>query len=149
WRALTDAGAVPMGETTWENLRVHQGRPVPGAELTDEYNPLEAGLWQTISFNKGCYIGQETIARLDTYDGVKQQLWGIQLPEAVEPGTHLTVDDKKVGRLTSIVPTQAGYMGLGYVRRKAGGEGLTVQAGEVYGQVVDIPFVTRSRQDQA
>ena len=105
WTLLSAAErATLMGETAWNYLRIHQGRPVPGAELTDDYNPLEAGLWHTISFDKGCYIGQETIARLDTYNGVKQQLWGIHLPERVDPGTPLMVEGKKVGLLTSVLP---------------------------------------------
>jgi hypothetical protein len=61
----------------YQRLRIEQGRLMPGFELTDDYNPLDAGLWNTISFNKGCYIGQETIARLDTYNGVKLNLFGV------------------------------------------------------------------------
>ncbi len=71
WKSLVEAGAVPMGDGVWEQLRIKQGRPAPDKELTEDYNPLEAGLLQTISFDKGCYIGQETIARLNTYKGVK------------------------------------------------------------------------------
>jgi len=55
-----------MGESDWERLRVTQGRPAPGAELTQDYNPLEAGLSHAVSINKGCYIGQETIAKVGT-----------------------------------------------------------------------------------
>lgn len=57
-------GCVPMGEADWERLRIVQGRPAPGAELTDAYNPLEAGLCHAVSLNKGCYIGQETLAKV-------------------------------------------------------------------------------------
>lgn len=153
---------MPLGETAWDYLRICQGRPVPGAELTDDYNPLEAGLWHTISFDKGCYIGQETIARLDTYNGVKQQLWGIRLPSNIEAGTPLTVEGKKVGLLTSVLPSrlfQVGSgtadektqnqetIGLAYVKTKAGGPGLTVDVGGVTGVIVDVPFLTRSRQE--
>jgi folate-binding protein YgfZ len=53
-----------MGEADWERLRIVQGRPAPGAELTDAYNPLEAGLCHAVSVSKGCYIGQETIAKV-------------------------------------------------------------------------------------
>lgn len=53
-----------MGEADWERLRIVQGRPAPGAELTEAYNPLEAGLCHAVSLNKGCYIGQETIAKV-------------------------------------------------------------------------------------
>ncbi|MBE9224658.1 folate-binding protein YgfZ [Phormidium sp. LEGE 05292] len=146
WKKLVELGAVPLGEKGWEQLRITQGRPIPDQELTDDYNPLEAGLWQTISFTKGCYIGQETIARLNTYKGVKQQLWGIRLAAPVEVGSAIALDDEKVGKLTSFTETEQGYFGLGYVRTKAGGEGLKVRVGEVEGEVVEVPFLTREAQ---
>lgn len=144
WSNIIQAGGVPMGDRIWEQLRIEQGRPAPDQELTDDYNPLEAGLWQTISFNKGCYIGQETIARLNTYKGVKQNLWGVRLSAPVEPGSVITVGDEKVGKLTSYTDSDRGSFGLGYVRTKAGGAGLKVQVGETEGEIVDVPFLTRS-----
>jgi folate-binding protein YgfZ len=143
WTALLEAGAVPAGEVAWNQLRIQQGRPMPEAELTEDYNPLEAGLWHTISFDKGCYIGQETIARLNTYQGVKQQLWGLQLSAAVPPGTSIMVGDEKVGTLTSMLATANGPMGLGYIRTKAGGAGLNVSVGNAQGTVVSVPFLSR------
>ncbi|XGV98867.1 MAG: folate-binding protein YgfZ [Leptolyngbya sp. BL-A-14] len=145
WQRLADAGAVPLGERVWERLRIEQGRPAPDYELTEDYNPLEAGLWQTLSFDKGCYIGQETIARLDTYKGVKQQLWGIHLERKVAPGTPITLNEEKIGTLTSLTETDRGAIGLVYIRTKAGGAGLHVKVGETEGDVVDLPFVTRDR----
>ncbi|PZO43061.1 MAG: folate-binding protein YgfZ [Shackletoniella antarctica] len=143
WQALAAAGATLAGEALWQQLRIMQGYPAPGAELTDDYNPLEAGLWQTISFDKGCYIGQETIARLNTYQGVKQQLWGIELTAPVAVGTPITVGDDKVGLLTSVVATATGARGLGYIRTKAGGAGLAVTVGSSSGVTVDVPFLSR------
>jgi folate-binding protein YgfZ len=143
WTRLTAAGAVPLGEQVWQELRIADGRPMPGAELTEDYNPLEATLWQAVSFEKGCYIGQETIARLNTYQGVKQQLWGLRLEDIAVPGTAITHGDSKIGLLTSCVPTPDGVLGLGYIRTKAGGQGLPVTIGEVSAQVVAIPFATR------
>ena len=125
------------------NCASRQGVPQPGTELTEDYNPLEAGLWHAISFDKGCYIGQETIARLNTYQGVKQQLWGVQLSTPVEPGTPILVGEDKVGTLTSILDTAEGPLGLGYIRTKAGGAGLQVTVGEAEGTVVDVPFLSR------
>jgi hypothetical protein len=143
WRKLVEMGAVAMGDRLWQQLRIEQGRPAPDSELTEDYNPLEAGLWQTISFDKGCYIGQETIARLNTYKGVKQQLWGIRLSGSAPVGAVLTVGEQKVGKLTSFVETDEGYLGLGYIRVKAGGLGLKVQVGDVEGEVVEVPFLSR------
>jgi tRNA-modifying protein YgfZ len=143
WKMLVEAGAIPMGDFLWEQLRIQQGRPVPDRELTEDYNPLEAGLLQTISFDKGCYIGQETIARLNTYKGVKQSLWGIKLNAPAEIGSVIMVGEEKVGKLTSIVQSNRGYIGLGYIRTKAGGAGLKVQVGETTGEVVEVPFLNR------
>ncbi|KAJ7547794.1 hypothetical protein O6H91_08G104800 [Diphasiastrum complanatum] len=149
WEAIIDAGAVPMGDTGWERLRILQGRPAAGKELTDEFNVLEAGLWNTISTSKGCYIGQETVARLITYNGVKQQLWGVELERAVEPGTILTVDGTKVGKLTSYTKGcgSSKHFGLAYIRRQAGGAGLEVDANGVAGRVVEVPFLKNSLSD--
>lgn len=130
------------GETAWEQLRITQGRPASDRELTEDYNPLEAGLWQTISFEKGCYIGQETIARLNTYKGVKVQLWGVKLRAPAEPGSSVTVGEEKVGTLTSCTAIAEGWFGFVYIRTKAGGAGLAVQVGDAAGEVVDVPFVT-------
>jgi tRNA-modifying protein YgfZ len=141
WQALVEAGAVPLGEQAWEQLRIRDGRPTPGAELTEDYNPLEAGLWHTISFNKGCYIGQETIARLNTYNGVKQQLWGLNLEQACQSGEPIYIEDQKVGLLTSV--TADGSFGLGYIKTKAGGADLKVRIGEASATVVTVPFLSR------
>jgi len=139
---IIEAGAAEISDNNWEMLRILQGRPEPESELTDDYNPLEVGLWQTVSFDKGCYIGQETIARLNTYKGVKQNLWGIRLNAAVETGTIITAGNEKVGKLTSCTKNEDNYFGLGYIRTKAGGVGLKVKVGETEGEVVSIPFVS-------
>jgi tRNA-modifying protein YgfZ len=146
WQTLTASGALPFGTQAWEQLRIQQGRPMPGQELTEEINPLEAGLWQTISLSKGCYIGQETIARLHTYRGVKQQLWGIQLAAAAELGSEVMAGDEKIGKLTSYTVTPQGHFGLAYIRTKAVAPGLKVQVGNseesVAGELVAVPFVS-------
>ncbi|PAX56538.1 CAF17-like 4Fe-4S cluster assembly/insertion protein YgfZ [Brunnivagina elsteri] len=147
WNQLLEMGAVEMGQTAWEALRITQGRPLPERELTDDYNPLEVGLWQTISFNKGCYIGQETIARLNTYKGIKTYLWGIKLNSLVEAGSTINLGEEKVGILTSITETTDGYFGLGYIRSKVGGIGLKVTIADSQGEVVEIPFVSHQYPD--
>ncbi|KAJ0077869.1 hypothetical protein Patl1_36855 [Pistacia atlantica] len=145
WRSLLSLGAIPMGSNAWERLRVIQGRPAPGKELTNEFNVLEAGLWNSISLNKGCYKGQETISRLITYDGVKQRLWGIRLSELVEPGSAITVDGKKVGKLTSYTSgrKESDHFGLGYIKKQVA-LGDTVIVGEnIVGTVVEVPFLSQ------
>ncbi|KAJ0011397.1 hypothetical protein Pint_33139 [Pistacia integerrima] len=145
WRSLLSLGAIPMGSNAWERLRVIQGRPAPGKELTNEFNVLEAGLWNSISLNKGCYKGQETISRLITYDGVKQRLWGIRLSALVEPGSAITVDGKKVGKLTSYTSgrKESDHFGLGYIKKQVA-LGDTVIVGEnIVGTVVEVPFLSQ------
>jgi tRNA-modifying protein YgfZ len=138
WQKLVALGAIPGGEECWEELRIRQGRPAVDRELTTDYNPLEVGLWQTISFTKGCYIGQETIARLNTYKGVKQYLWGMELEGFAEVGSDLILDETKVGTLTSC----KGQRGLVYLKSKVGGVGLQVKVGDTTGKIIDIPFVS-------
>ncbi|XP_052192643.1 putative transferase At1g60990, chloroplastic [Diospyros lotus] len=148
WTTLLSQGTIPMGSNAWETLRIFQGRPAPGKELTDEYNVLEAGLWNAISLDKGCYKGQETISRLITYDGIKQRLLGIRLSSPAEPGSPITVGAKKVGKLTSYVvgTNETEHFGLGYIKRKAASEGDTVTVGDnVVGTVVEVPFLARQR----
>ena len=143
WQKLMEYKPLLMGSDEFERLRIHQGRPKPEAELTQEYNPLESGLWHAISFDKGCYIGQETIARLNTYKGVKQRLWGIKLNQPInsETDTVIIVDGEKIGKVTSYEQTEKEYFALGYIRTKAGGEGLSVQVGDAQGEVVSLPFI--------
>ncbi len=145
WQKIIDLGAIPIGDRQWESLRIQQGRPTPDHELTEDYNPLEAGLWDCISFNKGCYIGQETIARLNTYKGVKQRLFGIKLSENVDAQTPIFLGEEKVGKITSVDPDS--LFALGYVRTKAGGAGLTVKAGAATGVVVSVPYVSHEYPD--
>lgn len=64
---------------------------MPGAELTDAVNPLEAGLYHAVSLSKGCYMGQETLAKVHTKDAVKQQLWGLRLSQPGQLGADVTL----------------------------------------------------------
>lgn len=136
---------VPLGDRVWQQLRLRQGRPWPQQELTDAYNPLEAGLWSAVSLDKGCYIGQETIARLHTYKGVKQRLWGIRCsgPVPAPPAPILAGDGQKIGTLTSALETPDGPLGLAYIRTQAGEAGSTVHlTAEITGTLVAVPFLS-------
>jgi folate-binding protein YgfZ len=142
WSKLIALGVTSLDDRAWQQLRVQWGRPAPDRELTDDYNPLEAGLGQTISLNKGCYIGQETIARLNAYKGVKQRLWGVKLASFASVNTNITLDGNKIGVLTSCVETATGIFGLAYIKTKAGGAGLKVAIGDTTGEIVSVPFLT-------
>jgi folate-binding protein YgfZ len=110
-----------------ERQRIRQGFPAEPGELNDSTNPFELGLAPWVSLNKGCYVGQETLAKLATYDGVKQQLrhWRIEStgPEAAEacaPGTGLTTTSgERAGVITSSLAGPDGMEGLALVRRQA------------------------------
>ncbi len=143
WQRLAAVGARPIEAATWEILRVEQGLPLLGRELTQEYNPWEAGLGRAIHLDKGCYIGQEVIARLDTYDKVKQHLVGLRLSTAKLPPTGQPLRDgaREVGRITSAVHSPSlGPIALAYVRRSACVEGTVLDAGGAQATVVSLPF---------
>lgn len=150
WSMLLKIPAIVIDETLFEQLRIEQGRPMPGHELTDDYNPLDAGLWSTVSFNKGCYIGQETIARLESRDAVKMGLWGVKLGASVAIGTTVWVEGAKAGTITSVCELANGNaIGLCYVRTKAAGVGASVQMGTLEDSqtatLLDLPFLNREK----
>ena len=145
WQRLAAAGARPIGAATWEIWRVEQGLPRLGRELTQRYNPWEAGLGRAIHLDKGCYIGQEVIARLDTYDKVKQHLVGLRLSlaaaELPATGQPLCADGREVGHITSAAHSpRFGPIALAYVRRRACAEGTVLDAGGAQATVVSLPF---------
>ena len=106
-----------------ELQRIRQGFPAAPNEANDDTNPFELGLAPWVSLNKGCYVGQETLAKLATYDGVKQQLrhWrAAQGSAAPSVGTTLTtVSGERAGVITSSLSTGEGSEGLALVRRSA------------------------------
>ncbi len=137
--ALASQGAARLQAQDWEQLRIEQGRPLADAEVTEEYNPLEARLYHALHFNQGCYIGQETITRLNTYQGVKQRLWGVCSSALIVPGAKVWQAEVPVGVVTSVAPD--GRQGLAYVRTRAGGAGLEVLIDQVPATLVDRPFL--------
>ena len=102
-----------VGEEELERWRIEAGIPRWGREIDDQILPAEAGLDEThISFSKGCYPGQEPIARQRYRGKVNRKLRVLDVEGDATPGTELVLDGKKVGRITSTVPGVA----LGYVR---------------------------------
>jgi len=123
WREGDEDGAA-AGEKL-EELRIEAGTPVWGAELDDSVLPAEAGLDEThISFTKGCFPGQEPIARLRHRGHVNRRLRKLDV-EAAEVGDEIVWNDKVVGRVTSAVPGRA----LGYVRTEVPEDGALVVGG--------------------
>lgn len=132
WDMLVTAHAVPAGDSAFHTERISRGVPFPGAELTSGINPLEAGLKHLISFTKGCYVGQEVVARLDTYDKLQKRLAILEADAELTAGADLTVAGKRVGTVTSVAPLEASgnRLALGYVRRGNWDAGTKLECGD-------------------
>jgi folate-binding protein YgfZ len=139
--ALAARGARPVDEETAETLRVEAGRPRYGVDLDDTTIPQEAGLNErAVSFRKGCYVGQETVARLFYRGKPNRQLRGLRLSAPVPSGTDLLLGDKRVGALGSVVTSPLhGPIALAIVRREAQ-PGTTLTTGDATAEVIELPF---------
>jgi folate-binding protein YgfZ len=140
--ALAAAGAEPVAEEAAEALRVERGRPRYGHELDDTTIPQEAGLNdRAVSFTKGCYVGQETVARLFYRGKPNRHLRGLKLSQPVPAGAELRLGERVVGRISSsLVSPVHGPIGLALVRREAApGDSLAVDGGAT-ARVVELPF---------
>ncbi|MCX6142033.1 MAG: hypothetical protein NTZ35_02315 [Ignavibacteriales bacterium] len=118
-RWLQDVGFVQSEVSDYEEFRVRHGIPGFPSELSASYNPLEAGLLHLVSFTKGCYIGQEVVARLDTYKKVQRRLVRLkmtELPERLPEGIYHGPEEW--GSITSAVRLRDSHecLGLGYVK---------------------------------
>jgi len=140
---LTDAGAVEVSPEAAEIVRIEAGVPRFGAEMDSATMPAEAGIVdEVVSFTKGCYIGQETVARLHYKGKPNRHLRGLRLSGAAEPGAALRLGEKEVGTLGGAVVSPAlGPIGLAIVRREAEpGTEVTVGEDGVTAEVVALPF---------
>ncbi|QRK09437.1 aminomethyltransferase family protein [Archangium violaceum] len=149
WKALVTAGegfgVKPLGWRALETLRVEAGVPRYGQDMVDTTIPLEANLANAISYNKGCYIGQEVIARATFRGHMNRKLAGLLLGATeATPGTELKKDGKKVGWVTSVVrsPRKGQNVALGYVHRDhlEPGTVLTVGEGPAEATVSALPL---------
>ena len=155
---LADAGALVLDEgaasvAAYAARRIELGRPLPGTELTAEVSPLEAGLAWACAENKGCYTGQEIIARQVTYDKVTRTLVGLRTAgqgqaesraaKTLAPGTPLRLEGREVGVLTSAAhsPLLGAPIALAIVKRPHNAPGVRLDAGGQGVEVVALPFV--------
>jgi folate-binding protein YgfZ len=136
-------GATAVGEQAAECLRIERGRPRYGVDLDDTVIPQEAGLNErAVSFTKGCYVGQETVARLHYRGKPNRHLRGLVFSEPAVPGQELRLGERTVGRLTSTaLSPKLGPIGLALVRREAQ-PGSVVSVGQegATAEIIELPF---------
>ena len=154
WAAIRDAGqdeefqGRAVGLQALETLRIESGKPRFGVDMTEATIPVEANLSEAISYTKGCYVGQEVIARIDARGHVNRQLAGLLLGEAELPeaGAKLFSPDREVGWVTSAArsPAMAQTIALAYVRRGFLEPGTALQVrtggGNIPATVAALPF---------
>jgi folate-binding protein YgfZ len=141
--AVESRGAVGVSEAVAECLRIERGHPRYGIDLDDTVIPQEAGLNErAVSFTKGCYVGQETVARLFYRGKPNRHLRGLACSSPASVGDELALGDRAVGRVSSaVVSPRFGPIALGFVRREAApGRAVSVGQAGVTAEVVELPF---------
>lgn len=115
WSSILSMGITPFGLNSFESIRIEAGVPRYGLDMGENTIPLEANLINAISYSKGCYVGQEVVARVSHIGQVNKRLAQIKLDrDDSQPGTRIFFDGKEVGSITSI----SGKTALGYIRRE-------------------------------
>ncbi|NNE08819.1 MAG: folate-binding protein YgfZ [Gemmatimonadetes bacterium] len=158
WKSLVEADTTPVGHMAHETLRIEAGIPRAGAELTGDIGPLEAGMPELVSLTKGCYRGQEVVAKMHYIGKPPKRIVGLGIDDADEdapedaagalpaPGDPIMSDGKNVGRVTSAAygPTLGRRVALGLVRARAIEEGAPVTCETARGILVmrfeETPF---------
>jgi len=141
--SLTSAGAVPLGPAVVDVLRIEDGRPWYGPDVTEENLLHETGLvGEYHSPAKGCYVGQEVIARLEARGGhVNKLLRGLRLAAPGAAGDRIHAGGKEVGRITTAgVSPELGAIAMGYVHRSASEPGTKVEVASAPATVAKLPL---------
>jgi folate-binding protein YgfZ len=142
--AVREALAVEeVSEEVADCLRIESGRPRFGIDVGNETIPQEAGLNErAVSFTKGCYVGQETVARLHYKGKPNRHLRGLALAAPASTGDDVVLGERVVGQVGSAaVSPEHGPIALAILRREAEpGASVTVGAGGIEGRVADLPF---------
>ena len=149
WKALRAAGGVPVGAEAAQVLRVEAGQPLYGVDVDESVILPETQLESFVSYTKGCYIGQETVARVKYRGHINRGLTGLVVDgeELPPPGAAVVAEDKEVGRITSAVRSIAlgKPIALGYVRREyfEPGAAVAIKVGDTLAgaHVSALPFV--------
>jgi aminomethyltransferase len=141
WTRAIAAGAVPAGEAAFQWLRLVAGLPYVGHELTEDYIPLEANLWHAVSLQKGCYIGQEIIARMESRGKLARRLVGLRLEAPVLEGAAVMAGGATAGTVTTAgdLP-DLGPVALAFLKTGQCEPGTAVSVGGVAGVVTPVPL---------
>jgi glycine cleavage system T protein len=158
WELLMEKGGEyqikPVGRAAIDVLRIEGGIPVYGIDMDEETIPIEAGIWDALNFEKGCYVGQEVIARIRWRGHVNWHLAGFISGGAGAPerGAEVFSGEKKIGRVTSAAfsPALGRHAALGYIRRefKEPGTkvGIKLSDGSIeLAEVAALPFTGAER----
>lgn len=146
WNALTNAGFIPCGAGSIEQLRILEGTPAYSVDITAKDLPQETNQMRALHFTKGCYLGQEIVERIHSRGNVHRTLTGFVLADASpSPGTPLLADGKAVGEITSVARTVVPGIGerviaLGNIRREVLERGTALIAGETAATPSPLPF---------
>lgn len=131
WNAILDAGRaqglLPAGSLTYNVIRIRAGRPAAGREASADYIPLEVGLWDEVSFDKGCYTGQEIIARMESRGRLGKTIVSLELDGFIEAPAPLLLNGREIGRLTSSAQSPDGEcFGIGVIKLSAAQPGAVL-----------------------
>jgi folate-binding protein YgfZ len=132
--SLTAVGAITVDQANFEHFQIDHEIPGSDREYGEHANPIEAGLLHLIDWDKGCYVGQEVIARLDAYDKVQRNVRVLTSDAPLIEGVKLTADSKPAGVVTSssqLATTDDHYLSLALVRMAHLESGTELMAGEV------------------
>jgi folate-binding protein YgfZ len=146
WTAILAAGQphglIPAGSLTFNTLRIQAGRPGVGRELSEDFIPLELGLWDEVNFQKGCYTGQEIIARMESRNRLAKTIVRLKLNAAINVPADLLHEGKRAGTLTSSVTAPDGSIfAIGVVKPSLAAPGQTLQTASAQATIVDLPGV--------
>ena len=128
--ALLAGGLTAADEPAFDFLRIEAGQPRFGHEISQEYIPLEAGLWDDVSFNKGCYTGQEIIARMESRGQLAKKLVPLTANGVIAEGEEIHAGGKRVGSITSTANAKGGVLALGYVKSSILMDNTPLSSGE-------------------
>jgi len=141
WVLSTEPCPGALDAAAFESLRVEAGLPRFPNELNEDYIPLEAGVWDAVSFRKGCYVGQEIIARMESRGQLARRLVRMHVEQGVPvAGGELLSEGQACGRVTSV----AGHSALGYVRSSAFGVDRLLHSGDATMRVLDAVTISHS-----